>query len=443
MDGGAIAVPSRKPFRLTDKQDECLDIMGGEQTHTCGVGGSRSGKTFLFTRATIIRALRAEESRHLITRFRGNAVRAAILLDTYPKVLRLCFPGLVSKPHRQDGYEELPNGSQIWFGGLDENDRIEKILGQEYATIYASEVSQIPYSSIVVLRTRLAQAGTGLKLRGFYDLNPTSIRHWSNVEFGEHLDPITRLPLRDPWNYRRFFMNPIHNKENLDPSYIQSLEFMPKKFRERFYDGKYVVEVDGALWTSDLLELRRCEPFIPDPTGRRLSDFQRIVIGVDPSGAMSKFDIKSDEIGIVAAGKRHSNRAVVLEDATMRGGPKDWGRAAVACFKRWRADMIVAEANYGGAMVASTIQAVDPNVPVQLVNASRGKVVRAEPVAALYDEDKVQHAGIFPELEEQLCLFSRGGYKGDKSPDRADGAVWALSALMLGELSTYTLAHVR
>lgn len=428
-------------FRLTGAQRSAVKLMAGPQTHTCGVGGSRSGKTFLFIRAIIIRALRAANSRHLVARFHGNAVRASVWLDTFPKVMRLCYPLVDHQPKTRDGFEEFANGSQIWFGGLDEKDRTEKILGQEYSTIYAGECSQIPYSSILVMRTRLAQPNTGLKLRGFYDLNPTSIRHWTNVEFGDKRDPITRLPLASPDQYERFFMNPEDNAENLDPGYIKALFELPQQYRMRFFEGKYVVEIDGALWSADLLETRRDDPI--ESTGTRLRDFQRIAVGVDPSGAQSKADIKSDEIGIVVAAKRHGNSAVVLEDASCRGSPKEWGRKAVACYKRWRADLIVAEANYGGAMVKSTIQAVDPNVKVDLVTASRGKIVRAEPVAALYEEDKVRHAGHFAELEGQLCLFSREGYKGDRSPDRADAAIWAISALMFGEISTYTLEHVR
>jgi hypothetical protein len=430
---------------LNPGQQRAISLMNSSTAmHTCLVGGSRSGKTALAVRCIIQRALKSTSpSRHLMTRFRGNAVRASVWLDTYPKVLRMWFPGVKSVPHRQDGFEELPGGSQIWFGGLDESDRVEKILGQEYATIYPGECSQIPYSSIQVLRTRLAQSDTGLKLRGLYDLNPTSTLHWTNIEFGDKRDPISGLPLRNPGNFQRMFINPEDNRDNLDPEYLQGLQDMSEQYRQRFYEGKYVVDIDGALWTSDILELSREEAVVPDASGSKLADFRRIAVAVDPSGAQSKADIKSDEIGIVAAGRRHNNTATVLEDATMKGSPKEWGRAAVACYKKWKADVIVAEANYGGEMVRSTIQAVDPNVPVKLVHASRGKVVRAEPVAALYEENKVGHAGRFNKMEEQMCLFSTSGYKGDRSPDRADANVWALTELMLGEQSTYTLEHVR
>lgn len=437
----SLVVPRK--FELHAKQLEALRVMSGGQTHTCLVGGSRSGKTFLIVRAIVIRALRAAHSRHLMVRFRANALRASIWLDTFPKVMRLAFPRVEYEEHRQDGYFALSSGSQIWGGGLDEADRVEKILGQEYATIYAGECSQIPYSSIVVLRTRLAQSGTGLKLRGFYDLNPTSTQHWTNLEFGEHLDPISRTKQRRPEMFERVFMNPSDNAENLDPEYVASLDDLPETYRVRFRDGQYQVEIDGALWTADLLELTRSDPVEPDEAGRRLADFQRIAIGVDPSGARSKMDIKSDEIGIVVVGRKHDKTGVVLEDATMRGSPAEWGRRVAAMWKKWKADIVVGEANFGGAMVESTIKVADPGIKVQMVHASKGKEQRAEPIAALYENKRMGHAGRFPQLETQLCLFSKFGWQGDRSPDRADAEIWAATELFVDATSSYTLSNVK
>ena len=418
----------------------------GSQTHTLLVGGSRSGKTALITRWMIQRAIRSPGSNHLFVRHHMNALRASVWLGTLPTVMKMWFPNVKLSTNRMDGFEELDNGSQLWFGGLDDEKRVEKILGREFATVYAGECSQISYRSILVLRTRIAQPGTGLRLRGYYDLNPTSTQHWTHVEFGEKKNPIDKTALPDPHNYVRVFLNPEDNKDNLDPSYLESLRNLPTMYRERFYEGKYVTDIVGALWTTDMLELCREDPILPDERGKKLKDFIRIAVGVDPSGAQSKADIKSDEIGIVAAGRRHDKTATVLEDASVRGGPNEWGRRVVATYKKWKADIVVAEANYGGEMVRSTIHAVDSTVPVKLVNASRGKVVRAEPVSALYDPEniRVRHAGRFTELENQMILFSREGYKGERSPDHADAAIWALTELMLDKtVSTYTLAHVR
>lgn len=431
-----VTTPS---FKANPGQERAGVILAGDQTHTLIAGGSRSGKTFYIIRGIVNRALRAPYSRHLATRFRSNAVRASVWLDTFPKVMRTCFPGVGYTDQRQDGYTAFNNGSQLWFGGLDDKDRVEKILGQEYATIYPGECSQIPYHSILVLRTRLAQPSTGLKLRGVYDLNPVGKSHWTYREFIEHIDPVTRLAQPDPDDYRYCFINPNDNSENLDPSYLKSLRNLPGKYRARFFEGKYVVEVDGALWSADLLETRRIEAIVPGSAEHK--SLGRIAIGVDPSGSKAKDDKKHDEIGIVAAGLTWDKRAVVLDDASMSGSPKEWATRVVATFKKWKADVIVAEGNYGGEMVRSTIQSVDANVPVQMVTATRGKEVRAEPISALYEDARVDHAGMFIDMEDQLCQFANTGYKGDRSPDRADALIWALTCLMLDNGNTGILDY--
>lgn len=413
---------------LNPKQEEANRFLAAAGRHKALFGGARSGKTFLFTRAMCVRALRFPESRHAILRLRANAVRSAIALDTLPKVMRLCFPGAVLDEHRMDGFFEMRhNKSQIWVGGLDDKERVEKILGQEFATIFLNECSQIPYNSVLVARTRLAQNIAGLSQRMYYDLNPTGKMHWSNQEFGLKKDPVSRQPLRDPENYDRMQMNPRDNADNLSAEYLDSLDHLPEKQRRRFYLGEYIDEVDGALWSYDRLDAIRIEL-------SELPPLRRIVVAVDPSGARGEEDERSDEIGIIVAGKGFDGKAYVLEDLTCKLGPAGWARRAVQAFYKWSADAIVAEINYGKAMVEETIRNVDPIIPIRVVTASRGKAVRAEPIAALYEEriDLVRHVGRLPDLEDQLCAFTAAGYAGDKSPDRADAMIWALADLMIG-----------
>jgi hypothetical protein len=421
--------------------------MRGPERHKLIYGGARSGKTVLIIRAILIRAMMAPGSRHAILRFRGNAARSSIALDTLPKVRELCFPTIALKEHRQDGFFELPNGSQLWIGGLDDRERAEKILGQEYATIYANECSQIPYSSILIARTRLAQMVQAnidgqkftLPQRGYYDLNPVGGGHWTNVEFGEKRDPLSRKALAHPDNFARTWINPNDNRDNLSADTLAELDALPERHRKRFFEGVYVTELDGALWTYERLEACRCE--IED-----VPQLTQIVVAVDPSGARGEEDRRSDEIGIVAVGKGIDGRAYVLEDGTCRLGPAGWARRAVEMYHRHGADSIIAEINYGGAMVESTIRAEALDVSYREVHASRGKWVRAEPVAALYEEkiDKVRHVGRFADLEDQLCKFSANGYTGERSPDRADALVWAITDLMLEDgfdLTTYLKAY--
>jgi hypothetical protein len=419
-------------------QRRASKLLAGPQRHTCLVGGSRSGKTSLFIRGIFIRACRAPQSRHAILRFHASAARTSISLDTLPKIRQMCFPD-VPLHHHADGYFSLPNDSEIWVGGLDDQERVEKILGKEYATIYLTECSQIPYASVLVALTRLAQVvtctdGTALVQRAYYDLNPVGKGHWSNILFGEKRDPVSKQPLPDPENYIREFINPSENEKNLSADYLLSLERLPPRQRKRFYEGVYVDEVEGALWTYEGIEQDRVaidERLTGTPEAFPLERCQRIVVAVDPSGAGSKEDESADEIGIIVAARGHDGHAYVLADRSVRDNPAAWGRAAVKAYHEFGADRIVGEQNFGGAMVQFVIQTADHNVPVRLIHASRGKAVRAEPISAFYEQHLVHHVGRFGVLEDQLCALTTSGYRGEDSPDHADAAVWALTELML------------
>lgn len=173
-----------------------------------------------------------------------------------------------------------------------------------------------------------------------------------------------------------------------------------------------VDEAPGALWTRDLIESNRRS--CPD-------HLDRIVVAIDPSATST-----GDEAGIVAAG-RVANHLFVLDDKSVQGSPKLWASAAVGLYHDWKANGIVAESNNGGEMVESVIKQIDPSVPVTLVHASRGKQTRAEPIAAIYEQNRGHHCGPFAALEDEMCLW----VPGDASPNRMDALVWAATALML------------
>jgi phage terminase large subunit-like protein len=419
-------------------QEAARRLLEGPQRFTCLAGGTRSGKTFLIVRAIIMRALQAKGSRHAILRFRANAARASIALGTLPQVAELCFPGVHFKERRQDGYFALPNGSRIWIGGLDDKERVEKILGLEYATVFLNEASQIPYSSALIAFTRLAQVAPGIHQQAYIDLNPVGKSHWTNILFGEKRNPVSMQPLKDPDNYQRAFLNPPDNIANLASEFLQSLANLPEKQRKRFYEGVYVDEVDGALWTYEIIDSSRCTP-------EEISEERRaaVVVALDPSGAAGRDDLGADEIGIIVAARGFDGDCYILADLSCREAPVVWGRRAVAAFHEFRADCIVAEGNFGGEMVRATIQAADHNVPVRLVTASRGKAVRAEPISVRYAQGQVHHVARFGKLEDQLCAFSSTGYTGAGSPDHADAAIWALSHLFGAEDRTGIIEFYR
>ncbi|MCI0600895.1 MAG: phage terminase large subunit, partial [Beijerinckiaceae bacterium] len=271
-------------------QEAARRLLEGPQRYTCLAGGTRSGKTFLIVRSIVTRALRAKGSRHAILRFHANAARASITLGTLPQVMQLCFPDIQIKERRQDGYFSLPNGSRIWIGGLDDKDRVEKILGLEYATVFLNEASQIPYSSALVAFTRLAQVTRGIRQHAYVDLNPVGNAHWTNVLFGDKRDPVSKQSLKDPDNYQRAFLNPPDNAANLSQEFLASLASLPEKQRKRFYEGIYVSEVDGALWSYEVIDSGRCAPEdIPEEKRAQ------VVVALDPSGAAGRDDLGADE----------------------------------------------------------------------------------------------------------------------------------------------------
>ena len=418
-------------MKLTARQQEAQRIIAGDSTHCMLFGGSRSGKTFLHVRNVVMRALKAPGSRHAIFRFRYNHLKASVVLDTFPKVMRLAFPGVEWTPHSQDGYATLPGDSQIWFAGLDDKERTEKILGMEFCTVYFNECSQIPLGSIDTALTRLAQRATEnmegrepklMRLRAFYDCNPPNKAHWTYQRFVQKLDPETKKPLANPEDYASFQINPGDNQDNLLPEYLRMLEGMPARMRARFLDGKFADANPNALFPDEHIDKWRV-------LDGKLPDMVRVVVAVDPSGADDQDNADNDEIGIVVAGLGTDGNAYVLEDCAVKAGPATWGRVATSAFERHEASVIVGESNFGGAMVKMTIQVARPRTPFKLVTASRGKTQRAEPFSALYELGKVRHVGMFAKLEDELAGFSTFGYTGQRSPNRADALIWALAEL--------------
>ena len=202
-------------------------------------------------------------------------------------------------------------------------------------------------------------------------------------------------------------------------------------------DGVLLEDAEGALWTSAGLEAAR----VAD-----VPDFDRVVVAVDPP--VTGHD-GSDECGIVVVGAVTQGppqdwRAVVLEDASVSGAsPQGWAQAALDAMARHGADRLVAEVNQGGDLVESVIRQIDPMAPYRAVRATRGKVARAEPVAALYEQGRVKHLRGLAELEDQMCRMTARGYEGKGSPDRVDALVWALHEVMIGPAAKWVRPRVR
>lgn len=394
-------------------------------------GGSRSGKTALLVACVIDRALVAPGSRHLIVRKEATAAKRAIVKDTLPKIWGLQYPGApkpVWKEH-DGGYFLLPNGSEIWIGGLSDEKAMERILGNEYTTIYVNEASEVKYTAYVLLRSRLAQVcerldGEELSQRLYIDLNPTTRMHWTYRLFVDGVDPQDEKPV-DRDKYGVTVINPYDNAENLSADYLADLRSLPERQRKRFLDGEYASDDDNALWKRAFFKRVEALPGSEKPVGVKLL---RIVVAVDPAVSTTA---GSDETGIIAAGLGDDGRGYVLADESGKYRPEEWAQRAVSLYTSLGADRVIGEVNNGGDMIEATLRAQAPNVSYRAVRATRGKVARAEPVASLYERGKVFHVGTFPDLEDQCCAVTVGfdAKVAGWSPDRVDALVWAMTDL--------------
>jgi phage terminase large subunit-like protein len=217
--------------------------------------------------------------------------------------------------------------------------------------------------------------------------------------------------------------NTYENAANLAPAFLAEIRARYENTRlgRQELNAEVLEDVQGALWTRDMIEAARHDGPIPD--------LVRVVVAVDPSGTRGDSD-KGDSIGIVVCGLGRDGLGYVLADRTLKASPSVWGATAVAAYREFKADRIIAERNFGGAMVEHVIRTCDPLIPYRDVTASRGKIARAEPIAALYEQNRVRHSGNLQSLEDQLAAMTGAGYAGDGSPDRADALVWALTELM-------------
>lgn len=403
-------------FAKTPDQIKATQLLGSAVKYVMLFGGSRSGKTFTMVRSLILRALKADGSRHVILRLAFNHVKASIWYDTFPKVMKLCFPGVSYHENKSDWFIKFTNGSEIWFGGLDDKDRTEKILGNEYSTIYFNEVSQISYGSIQLALTRLAQK-TSLVNKAYFDCNPPGKSHWSYRLFVLNKDPFSNQDVRAEL-YGCMLMNPDGNRTNLADDYIETiLDGLSEAQKKRFKDGLWLDDNPSALWKESDIHKRRvtvCPPL------------KRIVIAIDPAATSKE---TSDETGIVVAGVGYDDRGYVLDDISGIYTPNGWALKAINSYYDFKADRIIGETNNGGDMIEAILRNLDKSVSYKGIHAKRGKVLRAEPVVAAYEQGRVSHVGTLMALETEMTTWDQSA--GADSPNRVDAVVYALTELLV------------
>lgn len=212
------------------------------------------------------------------------------------------------------------------------------------------------------------------------------------------------------------------NSANLAAPFLRQIEdrYGGTRIGRQELEGEVLDDIPGALWNREILDSCR----VPESP----SDLTRVIVAVDPAATSGE---EADETGIVGVGVAPNSdgatHGYILADRSLRGTPEEWARRAVQLYRELSADRIVAEKNNGGEMVESVIKAVDRSVPVTLVTATRGKVVRAEPISALYEQGRIHHVGRFDKLEDQMCMFSQDMLRTEGSPDRVDALVWGLT----------------
>lgn len=293
---------------------------------------------------------------------------------------------------------------------------------------------------------------------------------WDQLQFGLRLGkhpkavitttprniPVLKEILADPTTFVTKGRT-MDNKANLAPSFLKKIHkrYGGTRLGRQELEAELLDDVPGALWNRNYFDPPEGSKLPGRMYFRDVPPMTRVVVAVDPSGAAEEQDEdnEADTIGIVVVGLGEDERGYVLADRSVLGGPDTWGRAVKQAYDDFRADRIVAEKNFGGAMVEFVIKTIDRDLPVTMVNASRGKILRAEPIAALYEQGRVSHvsgadlrdddrAGLM-QLEDQMCLMATSGYAGDGSPDRVDALVWGLTELMLEDEAVAWLATRR
>lgn len=299
-----------------------------------------------------------------------------------------------------------PNGSLFVFTGLSDEtaDTLKSYEGVDVC--WVEEAQTITDRSLEILRPTIRKPGSEIWL----SWNPRHQTDAVDKFFRGAAPPDDAWIARVNWDDNPFF------PEELEKERQHDFRHNPERYAH-VWQGEYEPAVTGAIWDMATINAhRRAEP----------PPLSRIVVSVDP--AVSS-EAGSNEHGVIVAGLGNDNRAYVIEDGTLAGKPDQWSRRVVALFDKHEADAIVIETNQGGDLCEHTLRAQRPGLPIIRVHASRGKHVRAEPIAAQYALGAVSHIGAFPDLERQMCQMTAAGYEGQGSPDRADALVWAMTEL--------------
>ena len=395
LDGGESEGATKNSYRV-------WLILGGR-----GSGKTRSG-------AEWVRAQACGEG------VKGDGVRIALVGKTMGDVRAVMVEGVsgllaVHPNHERPHYEPSkrritwPNGAIAELFSADERDGLR---GPQFTAAWCDEVAKWHEASKAWDMLQFALR-LGAHPQVVATTTPRPLAFLKKV-IADDATVTTRLATAD-------------NALNLAPAFVAEMtrRYAGSDIGRQELFGEVVDEMQGGLWRRDWIEAARTDT---------TPEMRRVIVALDPPVTAT---VSSDACGIIVAGLGVDGRAYVLADRTVQGRePQAWAQAALAAYDDFDADRMVAEVNQGGDLVVAVLQQFRQNLPVVKVRATRGKWVRAEPVAALYAAGRVMHVGVFTALEDQLCAFGADGTVRGKSPDRADALVWALTELMLSDALT-------
>ncbi len=363
-------------------------------------GGRGSGKSHFFAEATVERCVEYPGTRIVCVREVQRSLKESVKRLVEDKI-----------DHLTDSIV-APGGGVILFQGMQDHtaESIKSLEGFDVA--YVEEAQTMTSRSLEFLRPTIRKDATaerpGSEL--WFSWNPRHSTDPVDELLRSENPPANSGVVQSLWRDNPFFPDVLEEERLYD------LRNKPDRYAH-IWEGEYEPAALGALWNREIFHRnRRSEP----------PDMGRIVIGIDPP---KKDDEGSDEAGIVACGIGQDGRGYVLDDASRNASPEEWAKAAIALYDLHDADAIVVEINNGGQMVKSTLHSVRSDVKVIEVTATRGKHIRAEPIAALYSLNRISHVGAFPELEMQMCMMTPQGYEGSDSPDRLDAVIWCFTEL--------------
>ena len=409
----AKAAPARpRPWHKSARPDQLIPREGEHSVHLYlagrGWGKSATGSNWLAEQA----ATNPDTEWAVIAPTWRDCRKVCI--EGQSGILRALLPGELDSCNASDLTVRLTNGSKIYGYSADRPDRLR---GANLSGAWLDELAAMVHAEDLWGEALMPALRIGERPQVVVTTTPRPI-------------PLLReLLARDDGSVRVVRGKTYDNAENLSKVALAELKarYEGTRMGRQELEGELLDDVEGALWNHDMLEETRVD---------KAPALVRIIVGVDPATTSGE---KSDYTGIVVAGRSADGHLYVLEDATMKGSPRSCMSRAVECYRNWRADRIVAEVNNGGDYIENLLRTVDPNVPYKSVRATRGKIVRAEPISALWEQGRGHIVGVLPKLEDQMCAFTPDTAE---SPDNLDALVWAATELSVGNSALIWLNSV-